>query len=203
MGVEMEFESATPSIVRAIKQRDLLNTWLRLFAKTAQVPRREEFRPERIEDEIPDLVFLRVEYGAEPPRFIIESDGARPADALGSAGAGRYLDEYLGPVLAAQSVPVYLACCAKGRPAYTISMVDDVNGCSVDYERLLLPFWDGERVSSIIASLKTISEDGGFQNRNLLRGNTRPPTLKLRSIIDRDLVHRMPGRYAPGDVIES
>ena len=203
MGGEMEFESATPSVVRAIKQRDLLNTWLRLFAKNEQVPRREDFRPERIDEEIPDLVFLRVEYGAELPRFIIESDGARPADALGSAGAGRYLDEYLGPVLAAQTVPVYLACCDKARPAYTISVVDDVNGCSVDYERLLLPFTEGERIGTIIASLKTISENGGFQNRNLLRGNTRPPALKLRAIIDRELAHRMPGRYAPGDVIEN
>jgi hypothetical protein len=199
----MEFESATPSIVRAIKQRDLLNTWLRLFARDERVPAREDFRPNRIEDELPDMVFLCVEYGAPEPRFIIESDGEGPADALGSRGAGRYLDEYLGTTLAVQTVPVYRACVARGLPAYTISVVDDVNGRAVDYERLLLPFSaDGERVETIIASLKTISESGGFQNRNLLRGHTKPPTFKLGAIIDRDLIHRMPGRFAPGDVIE-
>ena len=29
----MEFESADPSVVRSIKQRELLNTWLRAAAK--------------------------------------------------------------------------------------------------------------------------------------------------------------------------
>ncbi len=29
----LEFESAQPSVVKSIKQRDLLNTWLRLYAR--------------------------------------------------------------------------------------------------------------------------------------------------------------------------
>ena len=35
----MEFESAQPSVVKSIKQRDLLNTWLRLYARDQSLPR--------------------------------------------------------------------------------------------------------------------------------------------------------------------
>ena len=58
------------------------------------------------------------------------------------------------------------------------------------------------KVTHIIASLKTISEDGGFEIRNLMRGNDKLPVPKLRSIIDRDLFHRAPGRIPAGDVLE-
>ena len=57
----MEFESAGPSVVKSIKQRDLLNTWLRLFARNQSIPRMSEYQPERIEDELPDLVFYTVD----------------------------------------------------------------------------------------------------------------------------------------------
>lgn len=54
----------------------------------------------------------------------------------------------------------------------------------------------------MIASLKTISEDGGFEIKNLMRGNDKLPVPKLRSIIDRDLFHRAPGRIPSGDLLE-
>ena len=57
-------------------------------------------------------------------------------------------------------------------------------------------------VSHVIASLKTISEDGGFEIKNLMRGNDALPTPKLRTVIDRDLFHRAPGRIPSGDQIE-
>jgi hypothetical protein len=47
----VDFESTNPTIVKSIKQRDLLNTWLRLYARAQQLPSIDEFRPERIEGE--------------------------------------------------------------------------------------------------------------------------------------------------------
>ena len=55
------FESANPSVVKSIKQRDLLNTWLRLYARDQSMPRIEEYQPARIEDELPDLVYYTVD----------------------------------------------------------------------------------------------------------------------------------------------
>jgi hypothetical protein len=198
----VEFESANPSVVKSIKQRDLLNTWLRLYAREQQMPRIEEYEPSRLADELPDLVYYTVDTTAPLPRLLIQSDGTRMSSAYGHTGKGRYLDEYLGARLMPVVMPIYYECVKRALPVYTISNIDDLYGRIVAYERLLIPFSEGGSVTHIIASLKTISEDGGFEIRNLMRGNDALPTAKLRSVIDRDLFHRAPGRIPAGDVIE-
>jgi hypothetical protein len=197
----LEFESANPTIVKSIKQRDLLNTWLRLYARDQLVPRIEEYQPARLADEIPDLVYYTID-AAQPPRLTIQSNGTRMSSAYGNIGKGRYLDEYLGPRLAPIVMPVYHECMKRALPVYTISNIDDIYGRMVAYERLLLPFSDGGNLTHMIASLKTICEDGGFEIKNLMRGNDSLPTSKLCAVIDRDLFHRAPGRIPSGDVIE-
>lgn len=189
-------------MVKSIKQRDFLNTWLRLYARTQSMPRMAEYQPERIEDELPDLVFYKVDTSSNPPRLTIQSDGTRMSNAYGHTGKGKLLDEYLGARIASIVMPVYYECIARKLPVYTIATIDDIYGRLVAYERLLMPFSDGGEVTHILASLKTISEDGGFEIKNLMRGNDSLPTPKLRSVIDRDLFHRAPGRIAAGDVIE-
>ncbi|MDP3076104.1 hypothetical protein [Bradyrhizobium sp.] len=198
----MDFDSANPSVVKSIKQRDLLNTWLRLFARDLLLPRIDEYQPARIEEEFPDLVYYTVDAASWPPRLTIQSDGTRMASAYGHTGKGRFLDEYLGPRLVPIVMPVYHECIARRLPVYTISNIDDSYGRIVAYERLLLPFSVAGNVTHLIASLKTICEDGGFEIRNLMRGNDTLPTARLRTVIDRDLFHRTPGRIPAGDVIE-
>jgi hypothetical protein len=198
----LEFQSANPSVVKSIKQRDLLNTWLRLYARERALPRIGEYQPERLADELPDLVFYTVDTAQVPARLTIQSDGTRMSNAYGHTGKGKYLDEYVGARLAPIVMPVYHECLKRSLPVYTISNIDDIYGRIVAYERLLLPFSDGGSVTHVIASLKTISEDGGFEIRNLMRGNDTLPTPKLRSVIDRNLFHRAPGRIPAGDVIE-
>jgi len=199
----MDFESANPTVVKSIKQRDLLNTWLRLYARDQKLPALAEYQPERIEDELPDLVFFIVDDGSNPPRIIIDSNGTRMASAYGHTGKGRRLEEYLGPRLAPLVMPVYNECIRRRLPAFTVAHIDDIYGRIVAYERLLLPFSDRDgTVTHIVGSLKTISEDGGFEIKNLMRGNETLPVPKLRTIIDRDLYHRAPGRIPSGDVLE-
>ena len=197
----MNFESANPTVVKSIRQRDLLNTWLRLFAPAQRVPRVGEFQPSRIEEELPDLVFMTVEK-AEPLQLIIDSDGTRMSVAYGYTGKGRHLDEYLGPRLAPLIMPIYRECLGRALPVYTVSHVDDACGRIVAYERLLLPFSENGGVTHVIASLKTISDDGSFEIRNLMRGSDTLPTPKLRAVIDRELFHRVPGRIPSADLIE-
>ncbi|WP_291684424.1 hypothetical protein [Bradyrhizobium sp.] len=198
----MDFESANPSVVKSIKQRDLLNTWLRLYSREQKLPRVEEYHPERLADELADLVYYTVDTAEQPPRLTIQSDGTRMSNAYGNTGKGKYLDDYIGARLVPVVMPVYYKCVASCLPVYTISSIDDLYGRIVAYERLLLPFSEGGGVSHLIASLKTISEDGGFEIKNLMRGNDALPTPKLRSVIDRDLFHRAPGRIPSGDLIE-
>lgn len=198
----MEFESANPTIVKSIKQRDLLNTWLRLYARGRRIPTLEEYQPSRLSDELPDLVYMTADRTQQQPRLIIDSDGTRMSTAYGNNGKGRYLDDYLGTRLAPIVVPVYHECLKRGLPVYTISNIDDVYGRIVAYERMLLPFSEAGDVTQVLASLKTISEDGGFEIRNLMRGNDTLLIAKLRAVIDRDLFHRAPGRIPSGDLIE-
>jgi hypothetical protein len=198
----VEFESANPSVVKSIKQRDLLNSWLRLYARDQLPPRIGEYQPERLAEEVSDLVYYSVDSARAPPRLTIQSDGTRMATAYGNTGKGRYLDEYVGPRLAPIVMPAYYECIRRALPVYTIAKIDDIYGRLVDYERLLLPFKEDGQITHVIASLKTISEDGGFEIKNLMRGNDSLPTPKLRSVIDRDLFHRAPGRIPSGDLIE-
>lgn len=198
----MDFESASPAIVKSIKQRELLNYWLRLYARHERLPAFDDYRPERLADESEDLVYIVVDGMNDTPRFFIESDGDRMSIAFGTAGKGRDLEEYMGAKLAPIVMPIYRECVQRRLPIFTISQIHDLYGRKVDYERLLMPFSDSDGVTRIIASLKTISDDGGFEIRNLMRANDVPPSYKLRSVIDRDLFHKLPGRIAPGDTIE-
>jgi hypothetical protein len=198
----VDFASASPAVVKSIRQRELLNGWLRLYARQQRAPRLGDYTPERLADELPDLVNYIVDNSAQPPRLTIDSNGTRMSQAFGNTGKGRLLDEYLGPILGPVILPAYYACISRALPTYTVSLIDDVNGRPVAYERLLMPFSDGDAVNHIVASLKTISEDGAFEIRNLLRGHQSLPTPKIRAVIDRDLFHRIPGRIEAGDIIE-
>ena len=198
----MDFQTADPSVVKSIRQRDLLNNWLRLYARQQTLPAAADYQPARLAEELPDLVYYLVDRVSQPVRFFIESDGRRMSNAYGTIGKGRYLDEYLGPILGPIVLPVYDECIRRALPVYTISMVDDINGRAVAYERMLLPFSDGNGVSHIIASLKAISDDGGFEINNLMRGHQSLPIPRLRAVIDRNLFHRPPNHIAAGDVVE-
>lgn len=198
----MEFSSAGPPIVKSIKQRELLNYWLRLYAKHERLPKFADYQPDRLADERDDLVYIVVHGTGDTLRFVIDSDGTRMSNAYGTTGKGRYLDEYLGAKLAPMVIPVYQECVRQNLPVFTIAQVNDLYGRKVDYERLLMPFSDGAGINWIIASLKTISDDGGFEIRNLMRANDVQPIYKLRTVINQDLFHKLPGRIAPGDTIE-
>lgn len=198
----MNFESASPAIVKSIKQRELLNVWLRLYAKRECAPKLDDYRPDRLADETDDLVYFSVHPTGRAPRLVIESNGTRMSNAYGATGKGHDLDDYLGAKLAPIVMPIYYECVRRQLPVFTISKVDDPQGRKVDYERLLLPFSEGQGVNWIVGSLKTISEDGGFEIRNLMRVNDTLPIYTTRAVIDRDLFHRMPSHSASDDSIE-
>jgi hypothetical protein len=200
--IVLDFESATPSIVKSIRQRDLLNTWLRLYARHAVVPAIWEYQPARLEDELSDLIYFTVEEAAGATRLTIQSEGTRISRAYGHSGKGVSLDDYVGARLAPFVLPVYYACVTRGLPVYSVNDVDDIDGRVVAYERLLLPFVTEGRISHVIASVKTFCEDGGFEIKNLLRGSDALPRPRLRAVIERELFHRSPGRIAAADVVE-
>ena len=188
----MPLTSAGPSIVRSVRQRQLLNAWLRLFARHGGLPHVVAYEIDRFEEEKQDMIFCAVSFDREIPSYVVTFDGQRLIDAFGITGAGRRLEDVLGPERAAATLPIYNECVARGRPSYSIRRVVDIRGREVDYERLLLPFGTTNRVDTIIGSLKTISEDGGFQQKNLMRDEQAPVLHAVHAIIDQGDEPRRP-----------
>jgi hypothetical protein len=203
----MEFASANPSVVRSIKQRVLLNTWLRVARKREPLPVLADFRPDAIDDELADMMGYDVIGGSEP-RFRITRQGSRLATTYGNdhidpdQRTGRYLDDAIGPDRYARVVPCYRACLAHRRPTYSISTVQDADGKDVSYERLLLPFGVGDTVEQIVGSFKAISIEGGFNVNNLIGLKSgRVPVTLVNAVIDVDFVTAAAAAHTAGDEI--
>jgi hypothetical protein len=207
--MQMEFESANPSVVRSIKQRDLLNAWLRALGKSRTLPAIGDYQPDGIADELTDMMGFDVAGEGDNARFLITQEGSRLAAIYGNEHidpdkrANRYLDDAIGPALYARVVPCYRACLARKRPIYSISMVQDPDGKDVSYERLLLPFGSADGVKQIVGSYKAISIEGGFKITNLMgiRPKTTPVSV-VRAVIDLDFVRGAANHAASGDIIE-
>jgi len=205
----MEFESANPSVIRSIKQRVLLNAWLRARHEPPSLPALADFKPDGIADELPDMMVFDVEGTGENARFFIIQEGWRLAAAYGNEGLdpaariNRYLDVSIDAVRYARVLPCYKTCITRKRPTYSIASVKDEDGKDVSFERLLLPFGSGDTVERIIGSYKAISIDGGFKVENLmgLRADTRPVRL-LNAVIDQELARRPHGVRISDDIIE-
>jgi hypothetical protein len=205
----MEFSSANPSIVRSIRQRDLLNTWLRARVKPRTLPVLADYRPECIADEMADMMGFDVIGEGCDARFLITQEGARLTTTYGNEHidpdkrTNRFLDDAIGPERYERVVTLYRTCLARKRPTYSISMVQDADGKDVQYERLLLPFGSVSHVEQIIGSYKAISIEGHFKIRNLMGIRPRAvPAIIVRAVIDQDIVRSSTRVRASEDIIE-
>jgi hypothetical protein len=205
----MEFVSSDPSVVRSIRQRYLLNTWLRAAARHRPMPLLHDFQPDRVADELADMMGYDVVGQGDDARFLITQEGARLTATYGNdhidpaERTNRFLDDAIGSVRYANVITLYRTCLAQKRPAYSISMVQDDDGKDVSYERLLLPFGSGEAVEQIVGSYKSISIEGGFRINNLM--GLRPkavPVILVKAVIDRDVVSAPPHPSTSDEVVE-
>ena len=205
----MEFESADPSVVRSIKQRDLLNSWLRAVGKLRTLPALGDYRHDRIADEQADMMSFDVAGEADNARFLITHEGTRLTTTYGNEHVdpdkrtNRYLDDAIGPERYARVVAPYRVCLMRKRPTYSVSKVQDPDGKDVSYERLLLPFGSADAVEQIIGSYKSISIDGGFKINNLMGITPKTtPVSVINAVIDLDFAPGPRGRRTSDDVIE-
>ncbi len=206
----MEFESSDPSVIRSIKQRELLNTWLRAAARHRPLPLIGNFQPNRFGEELADMMGFDVRGVGDSARFLITQEGVRLTATYGNEHiepdkrTNRYLDDAIGPERYANVIELYRACVTHRRPAYSISTVQDADNKDVSYERLLLPFGSSSNVEQIVGSYKSISIEGGFKINNLMGLKPKAlPVILIRAIIDREFVpSRADRRLSADDVIE-
>jgi len=185
----MKFQSASPSIVKSVKQRELLNAWLRLHEGRPQ-PALADYTPDRLAEEQRDLVYFKVSPTSTGLRFMVDCEGSRLAQGYGrvnDGNKGTWLDEYIEPELQPITLPVYVECARRGLPVYSVSKIADVRGQTIDYERLLLPFHERGVISNILMSGKLISEASRFELDNLFRVREKLPVPTVRAVIDQKL----------------
>jgi len=196
----MNFETAQASIVRSIRQRDLLNAWLRLHRREQTLPLLRQYQPDNLHEEMPDLMHYEVRHDGRAFRFLILHGGANLVRAFGTTDQpeGRFVDDLVGAERAQFIVPYLLPAIAERRPVYTVSTVFDVGGVPVSYERLVLPFGADGSVQHLIVSLKTISIEGRFETRDLMRADHNDPTYSVCAVIDGD-AHATALRVAVSD----
>jgi hypothetical protein len=203
----MEFASANPSVIRSIKQRILLNAWLRMPRKPEGLPVIADFQPEDLADELSDMMGFDVEGKGDGARFLITQEGARLAVTYGNDDptqrTNRYLDDAIGPDRYARVGIYYHTLLARKRPTYSITTVQDADGKEVSYERLLLPFGNTDHVEHIVGSYKTISIEGRFKVDNLMGLKSKPlPVPFLRAVIDTDFVRNPAIDHTSDDLVE-
>lgn len=197
----MNFENAQASIVRSIRQRDLLSAWQRLYRREQTLPLLHHYQPDNLDEEKPDLMYYEVRHDGRGLRFLILHGGANLVRAFGTGEPqGCFVDDLVGAERARFIVPYLLPAIAERRPVYTISTVFDVGGVPVSYERLVLPFGAADSVQHLIVSLKTISIEGRFETRDLMRADSSDPTYSVCAVIDSDS-HPAPGRITVADEV--
>jgi hypothetical protein len=196
----MDVRSADRSVVKSIRQRGLLTEWSRQFVESGErLPSLDRFRPPFLEEEKGDMLIYEIGDASEQPRLIIRYDGQRLSQAYAKVGKGSALQDVMGKKRAAVILPLYYACVQRRLPIYSICAATDVHGTQVDFERLLLPFGTGERVTDLIASLKTISVDGSFEQKQLLRTD-EAPLFSLICAIDTNLAVQRAAHTTSDDI---
>jgi hypothetical protein len=179
----MHFISSRPDVVRSISQRRLLSYWDRLRG-AIPLPMWEGFEAEELVAVAESVSFQDVIGSDDNARFLIRYHGKRIAEAYGALCQGKFLDEILPPQYREAALSTYHRVLATKLPVYTIVDTHDRDGRIVHYERLLLPFsHDGVAIDRILASLETVSPEGAFDNRDVLKSPPKPTAFTLCTTI--------------------
>lgn len=199
----MHFESASRSVIRSVRQGDLFNAWLRVYRRERAMPLIHQFEPERLAEEKPDLMHYDVVPTGDGYRYLVQHHGRNLMKAFGIDNTeGKHLDQFLDAERLAFMAKAFVACIEARRPVFTVSAAADVNGVPVSYERLALPFGANDRVQQLIVSLKTISIEGRFETKDLMRAEKQRYSYELCAVIDRDLDGAQSRLTTTEDVVE-
>jgi hypothetical protein len=179
----MEFTSSQPDVVRSINQRWLLAHWNGMRG-AARIPAWHGLETRELAAMSASLTFFDVVENAGETRLLSRYRGERINEAFGDHRGKQFLDEILPPSYRDAALATYRQVLVTQLPVYTIADLRDRNGRIVHYERLLLPYGrDGNVVDRILASLETVSPEGAFDNRDIMRSALKPPAFALCTMI--------------------
>jgi hypothetical protein len=180
----MEFIDSPPDVIRSDSQRWLLDHWNRMRAD-APLPTWQCLETDELAARSADLSFTDVVLENGNVRFRIRFHGERIAVLYGLGNCtGKFLDDCLPESYRKAALGTYRQAVATGLPVYTVADMRDGAGRIVHYERLLLPVGrNGTEADGIAASLETVSPEGAFESRDLMKAPPRPPAFALCATI--------------------
>jgi hypothetical protein len=161
------FEHGTVHSIRSSSQRGLTAAWAQLASRG--LPVFDQFHPAaRVHD--PDqLAAWKVE-GTEK-QFVFRALYRGPLldEAFSDSWTGKTLTEVTPVSLRRAIIGASDECARSGCAIYTILRTYNEAGCSVDFERLLLPFGQNGRVEILVASLQLVSMEGTFERAHVVK----------------------------------
>jgi hypothetical protein len=178
----MQFVDSRPHVIRSIRHRWLLKYWTDLRGGDV-LPAWAQVDAEEIARAADCAVIFDVVRNGAGPRFHIRFQGARIVEAYGADCSGKFLDEVQHPSTRDTTLAIYRHAAETGRPLYTIAVIRDAQGLPVEHERLMLPFGRDGAVTTIFTTLETVSNEGGFQQKQLL-SSPSPMAYTLFAAID-------------------
>lgn len=162
------YQTRSSDIVKSVRQRWLLNYWLRL-RRGRSLPEWSGLDMAELESCFDDLTILDVLATSAGHRFRIFNHGKNVGAMFAGECAGKFLDDVLPPAARNYTLETYEQVVRLRLPVYTVSKFSDADERTVLYERLLLPFAIGDQSAArIIGFLETISPDGAFERRDLM-----------------------------------
>jgi hypothetical protein len=144
------FEHGTVHSIRSSSQRGLTAAWAQLASQG--LPAFDQFHPgTRVHD--PDqLAAWKVEGTEKQFVFPALYRGRLLDEAFSNSWTGKTLTEVTPVSLRPAIIGASAECARSGCVIYTILRTYNEAGCSVDFERLLLPFGQNGRVEILVAS---------------------------------------------------
>jgi hypothetical protein len=161
------FENGTVHRIRSISQRGLAAAWAQLALHG--LPAFDQFHPGARVHDPNQLAAWKVEATGEHFVFRALYRGPLVDELFSNSWTGKTLTEITPVSLRPAIIRASDECARSGCAIYTILRTYNDAGCSVDFERLLLPFGQSCRVQVLVASLQLVSMEGTFERAHVVK----------------------------------
>lgn len=145
--------------IRCVQQIGMLKSWER-WKGDAELPHVAAVQGEQLERVRDKLMLLDVVWRGEYPSYLIRFEGTDFNRMHNRDCTGLFLDEVMAPAVRERGLQVYRMVVDGRIPAFTSTPVQNADGVTVHYERLLLPFTaTGDGVDHIQCAITLFAED--------------------------------------------
>lgn len=145
--------------IRCVQQIGMLKSWER-WKGDAELPHVAAVQGEQLERVRDKLMLLDVVWRGEYPSYLIRFQGTDFNRMHNRDCTGLFLDEVMAPAVRERGLQVYRMVVDGRIPAFTSTPVQNADGVTVHYERLLLPFTaTGDGVDHIQCAITLFAED--------------------------------------------